>query len=426
MSASELYNAASYPSPGSWSCQSSTSRHLCDAAGVFKDGGDDVITKLKSLENSASHECGSAGKKGWQMAVGTMQGTRPAVTSASDMELMTREVFNRWGIGNKECNDGILFLLSINDRKNHIKTGSGARAVLTDNHIKDILSSAKPLLRAGQYDKAIRKVVDRCIDEALRQNQPPFFYRIDAMLFGIPHLAYTNWALTCIVLFILGIALKAVWDDHRTAARKASFERKLRRLQGARDKLNKRGDVRDCPCPICLEDLPSGLEFSDGRLDNGCELLRCGHVFHQPCISHWLRSKQTCPVCRIDKPDLDQDQGVEDTQDTGKQEGSHERAGGRGHVEPDQAFWAFTMNRLASDYNDVTGVERLRRHAGTFDTDDDWYSNYQTAAREEQAEMTAAAEAATAQARATESYSGDSADFGGGSCDGGGGGGGDW
>ena len=28
-------------------------------------------------------------------------------------------------------------------------------------------------------------------------------------------------------------------------------------------------------------------------------MLLCGHKFHQDCVSIWLRTNQTCPICRI-------------------------------------------------------------------------------------------------------------------------------
>ena len=36
-------------------------------------------------------------------------------------------------------------------------------------------------------------------------------------------------------------------------------------------------------------------------LDSGNDLISCcrnGHVFHQTCITTWLRNKRTCPICR--------------------------------------------------------------------------------------------------------------------------------
>lgn len=41
-------------------------------------------------------------------------------------------------------------------------------------------------------------------------------------------------------------------------------------------------------CCICL-DMDNTREWS---------ILHCGHKFHSSCVSTWLRSHQTCPVCR--------------------------------------------------------------------------------------------------------------------------------
>ena len=43
----------------------------------------------------------------------------------------------------------------------------------------------------------------------------------------------------------------------------------------------------DTTCPICLNEMVEGI-----RLD------RCKHVFHKNCISEWLTTKFTCPMCR--------------------------------------------------------------------------------------------------------------------------------
>ncbi|KAI6657527.1 E3 ubiquitin-protein ligase AMFR-like [Oopsacas minuta] len=41
-------------------------------------------------------------------------------------------------------------------------------------------------------------------------------------------------------------------------------------------------------CTICWDNINPG------------RILRCGHVFHTPCLYTWLRDHQTCPVCRED------------------------------------------------------------------------------------------------------------------------------
>ena len=42
-------------------------------------------------------------------------------------------------------------------------------------------------------------------------------------------------------------------------------------------------------CAICLDNMPS---------DSDTRKLRCKHVFHESCISKWLKHKSNCPLCR--------------------------------------------------------------------------------------------------------------------------------
>jgi hypothetical protein len=44
-------------------------------------------------------------------------------------------------------------------------------------------------------------------------------------------------------------------------------------------------------CPICLEVLVHGAICS--------EVPACRHLFHRDCIALWMRSKSTCPLCRV-------------------------------------------------------------------------------------------------------------------------------
>ena len=48
-------------------------------------------------------------------------------------------------------------------------------------------------------------------------------------------------------------------------------------------------------CSICLNDI----------IDNK-ELLKCCHIYHKECIDEWLKTKNTCPLCRMKvKDDID-------------------------------------------------------------------------------------------------------------------------
>ena len=58
-------------------------------------------------------------------------------------------------------------------------------------------------------------------------------------------------------------------------------------------KKDKKGKLELPQCCICLTDIAKGEETV---------LLPCGHMFHWPCCLTWLKSKNTCPVCRFELP----------------------------------------------------------------------------------------------------------------------------
>lgn len=57
-----------------------------------------------------------------------------------------------------------------------------------------------------------------------------------------------------------------------------------------------RGDDDDTGCPVCLTDMGHGPEGATLRE------MPCGHRFHDACLLEWLRTKNTCPVCRVALP----------------------------------------------------------------------------------------------------------------------------
>jgi uncharacterized protein len=62
------------------------------------------------------------------------------------------EISEKWGIGNKEKNNGVLLLVAINDRKVNISTGYGLEGAITDAHSKRIIQNyIVPNFKTGDY-----------------------------------------------------------------------------------------------------------------------------------------------------------------------------------------------------------------------------------------------------------------------------------
>ncbi len=64
-------------------------------------------------------------------------------------------LFEKWKIGNKKTDEGLLLLLALEDHKNRIEVGYGLEPIITDGDAGDVLRSIRPILRQGDYGGAL-------------------------------------------------------------------------------------------------------------------------------------------------------------------------------------------------------------------------------------------------------------------------------
>ena len=71
---------------------------------------------------------------------------------------VANKLFREWGIGKKGKDEGLLVLLSINDRKNRAEVGYGLEPIITDGEAGTVLRGVRPILRQGNYGGALLAV----------------------------------------------------------------------------------------------------------------------------------------------------------------------------------------------------------------------------------------------------------------------------
>ncbi len=86
-------------------------------------------------------------KTGVQVAVVTVDSLE-----GGDVDGAAADLFKTWGIGHKKKDDGVLVLISIQDRKDRIEVGYGMEGVLTDGQMGLIRREGmEPYFKQGDY-----------------------------------------------------------------------------------------------------------------------------------------------------------------------------------------------------------------------------------------------------------------------------------
>ncbi len=75
------------------------------------------------------------------------------------IETFTTDLEDKWKVGKKGTDRGVILLFAIQDRKRRIETGYGLEGILPDIKVGAIGDSVKPQLQAGNYDAAISSAV---------------------------------------------------------------------------------------------------------------------------------------------------------------------------------------------------------------------------------------------------------------------------
>ncbi|NEQ38172.1 MAG: TPM domain-containing protein [Okeania sp. SIO3I5] len=91
-------------------------------------------------------------KNGSEIAVVTVPETQPAATPKA----FATKLFNYWGIGKKGRNNGVLFLVSVGDRRVEIETGKGIQQTLPNAKVSNIIDTKIiPEFKSGNFESGV-------------------------------------------------------------------------------------------------------------------------------------------------------------------------------------------------------------------------------------------------------------------------------
>jgi uncharacterized protein len=85
-------------------------------------------------------------------------------TDGEDIFNYSVDLYQKWGIGQKGKDRGVLILLAVEDRKRSIRVGYGLEPILPDGKVGGFGREAVPYLQRGDYDGAVSLLVSRVVD----------------------------------------------------------------------------------------------------------------------------------------------------------------------------------------------------------------------------------------------------------------------
>lgn len=117
------------------------SSYVQDFAGVIDEGSKEEMEQLS--------------REVYEKAHATIEVVTVHSLEGEAIEQYTTELEDKWRVGPKGTDRGIIMILSINDHKRRIEVGYGLEGILNDAKVGDIGRSMVPTLQQGQYGPAL-------------------------------------------------------------------------------------------------------------------------------------------------------------------------------------------------------------------------------------------------------------------------------
>lgn len=202
------------------------------------------------------------------------------------IQSFAKRLHDNWGVGNAQCQTGIVLFLSRAQRFMYVSTGAGAKNVLKNSFIDTIIERMKDKLRSNDFDGALIQAaedVTRVLEKGYVVDNTLMYIMMAGLVSVGAFAVYLNWK------------KQKKYDE----AKRRLTEMQKREAQRLEDNF----DIESCM--VCFEEFPApGVQR-----DQITRLLRCGHRFCRQCITSWEEAgHHTCPLCRKNMYDDDDDE----------------------------------------------------------------------------------------------------------------------
>ena len=231
---------------------------------------------------------------GAELIVLTLPSWKDLGTPNTTWESFSTNLFNRWGIGTKSRNDGVLFVTAIKERKLRIELGSGFKRCY-DPVMKQILEQqVVPLFKEARYgagmvlgsQKIIQSLPKVCPVAAVIKPKPvptpSPSYTPNIQPQNIPSQPFSPW-----LPLGAGLTLLGAWAGFNSLRR----PKRCPNCQTVLEKLSEQADDEYLSAAQQLEERLSSVQY---------DIWHC-----QTCNNHeiirrqsWLSNFSTCPSCQ--------------------------------------------------------------------------------------------------------------------------------
>ncbi len=247
---------------------------VCDPDGILgMDDGDRVqfvINEIMALDD----DCGDR----YEAAVAVVNKLEFSGDKHAAIKEFAVSLHNDWGVGSPECNTGVLFAMSIEDRVFYFSVGTGLENTITQRRIDKMDAMVNYLKDDNWGDGTVQAMlsVEELLIKGPEKPKKPSWCEINR--------GKCAAIITCSVVGgIGGIALLCwleSWMHGKKMKKNDEYVKHRDKIKSAYKFKNKINNV----CPVCCKEF---LDDDDSVTDE------CGHGYHVGC----MEGNEGCPIC---------------------------------------------------------------------------------------------------------------------------------